>query len=150
MEKLCCFSWQIPTASLSQIRPLFFSLFTNRPAVRKYGRDLWRTKWRWDRDFRPEYSDVPLSKRKSSNLSLFVLHRFPRLNIRNKPSEQIHTYNAEDVYELLTSHYQKLTLDDHVEIRKHSAAEVEEEPEPESVEQCFSTAGPRSGTGPWH
>ena len=58
----------------------------------------------------------------------------PRLNVCNKPSEQIRTYNAEDVYKLLTSHYQKLTLDDHVEIRKHSAAEVAEEREPGPVE----------------
>jgi hypothetical protein len=57
----------------------------------------------------------------------------PRLNACNKPSKQIRNYNAEEAYKLLTSHYKKLTLDD-VEIRKQSAAEEAEEPEPGPVE----------------
>jgi hypothetical protein len=48
---------------------------------------------------------------------------------------QIRTYDAEDIFELLTFRDQELTLDDLVEIRKQSALEGAEEPEPEAKER---------------
>jgi hypothetical protein len=45
---------------------------------------------------------------------------------------QIRTYeyNAENVFELLYSHYQELTLNGPIEIQKQRALEEAEEPEP--------------------
>jgi hypothetical protein len=72
----------------------------------------------------------------------------PTLNVCNQPNEQIRTYNAEDVYELLTSHCQKLTPDDHVEIRKQSAAEEAVEPEPGSEERTMTVVKLNERPGP--
>lgn len=48
-----------------------------------------------------------------------------------KPGRQIRTCDAEGVLELLNSHEKELTLDDLTEIRKQSAPEEADEPEPE-------------------
>jgi hypothetical protein len=45
-------------------------------------------------------------------------------------SAEIRKYDAEDVREILNSHDQELTLDYLVELRKQSAFEEAEEPEP--------------------
>jgi Zn-dependent M16 (insulinase) family peptidase len=66
-----------------------------------------------------------------------------------KPSAQIRRYDAEDIFELLKSRDQELTLDDLVEIRKQSAL-VEAagpEPEPESEERTVRALKLTEGLG---
>jgi hypothetical protein len=64
-----------------------------------------------------------------------------------KPSAQIRTYNAEEVFELQNSHDQELTLDDLVEIRKQSAFEEAEETEPEYKERTVTVLNLAEGRG---
>lgn len=48
----------------------------------------------------------------------------------NGQSTQVHTYSDEDIFTLLNSHHQELTLGDLDEIWKQSTPEEAEEPEP--------------------
>jgi hypothetical protein len=47
-------------------------------------------------------------------------------------------YNAENIFHLLNSHNQELTLEDLVEIRKQSTLEEAVEPKPETKEQTMT------------
>jgi hypothetical protein len=64
-----------------------------------------------------------------------------------KPKEQIRTYGAEDVFELLNSHDKEHTLDSLVEIRKQSDLEEAEEPEPETKERTMTISKRTEGLG---
>jgi hypothetical protein len=55
-----------------------------------------------------------------------------------RPSTQNTTYNAEDEFEMLKSHDQALKFEEIVEIRKQSAVEEAEEPEPGSKERIVT------------
>jgi hypothetical protein len=54
-------------------------------------------------------------------LTLFRTHVFCPKTRYIKSSMQIRTYDAENIFKLLSLHDHELTLDDHVEIQKQSA-----------------------------
>jgi hypothetical protein len=58
-------------------------------------------------------------------------------------------YDAEGVFEMLTSHDRELTLDYRVEIRKQSAFEEPEELEPEPKERTMRFQFLSERLGPW-
>jgi len=58
----------------------------------------------------------------------------PQTRALDRACKFIHTYNDEDVFVLLNSHYQELTLGDLDEIWKQSTPEEAEEPESEPKE----------------
>jgi hypothetical protein len=57
-----------------------------------------------------------------------------------KPSTEIRTYDAEDIFEWLNYHDQGLTYDHLFEIRKQNALEEAEEPEPELTERIMAVS----------
>jgi hypothetical protein len=48
-----------------------------------------------------------------------------------KPSTQILMYDAEDIFELLNSHYQEIMLDNPVDIWKQNPQDKAKEPKPQ-------------------
>jgi predicted restriction endonuclease len=64
-----------------------------------------------------------------------------------RQSAQIHTYDAEDVSELLNSNDEKLTLDNLVEIWRQSTLEEAEEPQPEQKDRTMTVSKPTEGLG---
>jgi cysteine synthase len=71
----------------------------------------------------------------------------PPDSIYYKPSAPIRAYGAEDVFELLNYHDQELTLGHLVEIRKQSAVEEAEEPEPDPKERAMTVLNLTEGLG---
>jgi Ran GTPase-activating protein (RanGAP) involved in mRNA processing and transport len=76
-----------------------------------------------------------------------ILRRFCLQNEYVKPIEQIHTYDAEDVFEFLNPRDHEITRDNTVEIRKQSSHEEVEEPESLSSERTTTVLKLSEGLG---
>jgi len=76
-----------------------------------------------------------------------ILRRFCLQNRHVKPIEQIHTYDAEDVFEFLNSRDHAITRDNVTAFRKESSHEVVEEPESQPSERTTTVLKWTDGLG---